>query len=141
MAAPITVKEAVNDAAMEIGIQQKPITVAIGSLDQDIAQMVALLSAVAAEVLEEQPYCDTLGDGFWLEAADGSTLRARPVADDDRILFDGRLAIDGLKFRFLKAKGLEFGEDMRDFTTKLNKRAGQANRRVLDLNADPGRVQ
>ena len=40
----------------------------------------------------------------------------RPTADDDIVLFDARLAIDGLKYRFLKAKGLEYGEEQRDFT-------------------------
>lgn len=137
----VTVKDAVNDAAMEIGITQRPITTAVGSLDQDIAQMTALLSAVAAEVMDEQPYTNSLGDGQWLVSADGQTMRDKPLMDDDLILFDARLAINGLKFRFLKAKGLEFGEDMRDFTTRLNKLGGRANGRVLDLNEDWGRQQ
>jgi hypothetical protein len=56
-----------------------------------------------------------------------------PSADTDQILFDGRLAVAGLKFRFLAAKGLEFGEPLRDFSTRLNKLAGRANKRLLDL--------
>lgn len=136
----ITVKDCISQASMEIGISQRPVTTAVGSLDQDISQMLALLSVVADEVLLEQPYCDTLGDGLWVVASD-ETWKSQPTADDDLIAFDGRLAINGLKYRFLKAKGLEFGEEMRDFLTRLNKLGARANARVLDLNHDWGRVQ
>jgi len=137
----ITVKDCVSQASMEIGISQRPVATAVGSNDQDINQMLALLSVVADEVLLEQPYCDTLGDGIWLYANDDVTARSLPTADDDLILFDARLAVDGLKYRFLKAKGLEFGEEMRDFLTRLNKLGARANARVLDLDNDMGRVQ
>jgi hypothetical protein len=141
MATPlITVSQAVSQAAMEIGIAQRPVSQAIGSLDQDIAQMVALLSAVADELLMEEPYRQALGDGYWLIGNDG-TPKQVPQADDDLILFDGRLAVNGLKFRFLQGKGLEFGEPHRDFTVRLNKVAAEANRRVLDLYVDEGRIQ
>jgi len=53
---------------------------------------------------------------------------------------DPRLAVDGLKYRFLKAKGLEYGEEQRDFIVRLNKIAGR-NAPVIDLNEDPGRIQ
>jgi hypothetical protein len=132
MAELITVKDCVSHASMELGIAQRPIQTAMQSDDQDIVQMVALLSAVADEVLLDQPYRDTLGDGLWIATADG-TPKPKPTADDDFILFNGRLAIDGLKFRFLKAKGLEYGEEMRDFTHRLNKLAGRVNGRVIDL--------
>jgi hypothetical protein len=137
----ITVKDCVSAASMEIGIVQKPVSAVIGSVDQDIAQMTALLAAVADELLLEEPYRVTLGDGVWL--VDGSTLEPLdvPKADTDLILFDPRLAINGLKYRFLKAKGLEFGEEMRDFTTRLNKLATRANARVLDLDDCEERVQ
>lgn len=143
MAQLITVKDAVSQASMEIGISQQPISQAMGSADEDIAQMVAILSAVADEVLDEPPYRDSLGDGNWiLVAADGSSA-SKPTADEDKILFDGRLAVNGLKWRFLASKGLEFGEYMRDFTVRLNKLGGRANRVVLDLynEADGGRMQ
>ena len=140
MARLVTVIEAVSQASMEIGITQKPVTSAIGSPDEDIAQMVALLSAVAEEVLAESPYEESLADGYWLRSVDG-TKRDSPQHDDDRILFAARLAINGLKFRFLKAKGLEFGEEMRDFTASQNRIAAKANARVLDLDQDEGRVQ
>ena len=136
----ITVKDCISQASMEIGIAQKPITTAVGTLDQDIAQMTALLSVVADETLLEQPYRDSLGDGVWLFAADG-TPKTKITADDDLIGFDARLAVDGLKYRFLKAKGLEFGEEMRDFLNRLNKLGARANARVLDLDLDMGRVQ
>lgn len=135
MTSLITVKKAVDQASREIGITQFPINSAIGSVDQDISQMTALLSAVADEVIGGEPYEETLGDGYWLLAADG-TKKDVPTADTDQILFDGRLAINGLKFRFLKAKGLEFGEEMRDFTNRMNHLAAKANGRVLDLDAD-----
>lgn len=136
----ITVREAVNQASMEVGIAQFPIGQAIGSQDQDIAQMTALLVAVADEVVLDQPYEQTLGDGYWLLGADG-TKKKLPTADTDTVLFDGRLAINGLKFRFLKAKGLEFGEELRDFTSRMNKLAAAANARVIDLNTDAGPIQ
>jgi hypothetical protein len=66
--------------------------------------------------------------------------KSRPTADDDIILFDARLTVSGLKYRFLKAKGLEYGEEQRDFIARLNKIAGR-NAPVLDLNYDTGRVQ
>jgi len=90
----ITVKDCISQASMEIGIAQKPITTAVGTLDQDIAQMLALLSVVADEVLLEQPYCDTLGDGIWLYANDDVIEKTLPTADDDLILFDARLAVN-----------------------------------------------
>ena len=136
----VTVKDCVSQASMEIGITQTPVATAVGARDQDIIQMVALLDAVAAEVLDEEPYKETLGDGIWVYSADGQP-KAKITADDDVIAFDRRLAINGLKFRFLKAKGLEFGEEMRDFTTRLNKLGGRANARVLDLDVEGGRVQ
>lgn len=136
----ITVKDAVNQASKEIGITQFDIGQAIGSQDQDIVQMTALLTAVADEVVISEPYEETLGDGYWLMSSDG-TMKKAPSSDTDLILFDGRLCINGIKFRFLKAKGLEFGEDLRDFATRMNKLAAKANAQVLDLNADAGPVQ
>jgi hypothetical protein len=137
MAKLLRVIDAVSQASQEIGITQRPVTQALGSADQDIAQMVALLSAVADEVLEEEPYEETLGDGNWiLTAATPRQMKDAPTADEDLICFDGRLAINGLKFRFLAAKGLEFGEQLRDFSTRLNKLASRANNQVLDLNVD-----
>lgn len=140
MPALLTVRECVGQAAMEIGIAQTYPQTVVGTLDQDVAQMLSLLYLVADEVMDEEPYKETLGDGVWVFDGDGSP-KPRITADDDRIAFDGRLAINGVKFRFLKAKGLEFGEEMRDFTTRLNKLGARANARVLDLDTDGGRVQ
>ena len=140
MPALLTVKDIVSQAAMEIGIAQRPSNQALGSSDEDIVQMTALLTAVADELLLEEPYQDLLGDGNWLISDDATAYRSRPAADTDRILFDGRLAIAGLKYRFLQAKGLEFGEQMRDFLTRMNKVAVRANQRVLDLDFDEGRA-
>ena len=140
MAGLISVKDCVSQASMEIGIAQRPVATVVGTLDQDIAQMLALLDVVASEVLMEQPYRDSLGDGIWVFSAD-EVPKDKVTADDDLIGFDRRLAIDGLKYRFLKAKGLEFGEEMRDFLSRLNKLGARANARVLDLDLDVGRVQ
>ena len=136
----LTVAQAVSDASMEIGITQIPITIVIGTGDQDVAQMGALLSAVAGELLLDPPYRDELGDGNWLCSNDGSIFKSRPTSDDDLILFDPRLVVDGLKYRFLKAKSLEYGEEQRDFITRQNKLAAR-NAPVIDLNSDTGRVQ
>lgn len=135
-----TIVDAVSDASLEIGLVQRPITNVIGTADQDIAQMTALLQNVADELLIDPPYRDLLGDGNWLIDSGGVVRKARPTEDTDIILFDPRLAVDGLKYRFLKAKGLEYGEEQRDFIARLNKIAGR-NAPVIDLNDDPGRIQ
>lgn len=144
MAQLISILQAVNEASMEIGISQSPSSQVLGSLDEDIVQMAALLNSVADELLLDEPYRDLLGDGNWLISEDGSTYKARctpgVAVDTDRILFDARLCVDGLKYRFLKAKGLEFGEEMRDFLNRLNKIAVRVNQRVLDLDQAEGRV-
>jgi len=134
-----TVKDIVTQASIELGIAQRAILTIVASDDQDVIQMMALLSAVADEVLLDEPYRYTLGDELWVLGSDGVS-KAKITSDDDVIQFDGRLAIDGLKFRFLKAKGLEFGEEARDFTNRLNKLATRVNGRVLDLDLDEGRV-
>jgi len=127
-----TVKEIVTQASMEVGITQIPINAVFGSRDQDVAQMGALLNAVADEVLLEEPYRITLGDDAWV-ASEAGDPKMFATVDSDLVLFDSRLAIDGLKYHYLQAKGLEFGEQFRAFTVRLNKLAGRANARVLDL--------
>ena len=140
MAGLLTVLDIVSQAAMEIGIAQNRVSTVTTTQDQDIVQMRSLLHAVAAEVLSEEPYLSTLGDQYWIEGSDGE-LKADFTADDDVVLFDGRLAIQGAKWCFLHGKGLEFGEAMRDFSSRINKLAARANARVLDLDTDWGRVQ
>jgi hypothetical protein len=136
----LTLTEVVSQAAMEIGISQQDGIPVMTSRDQDVTQMRSLLNAVAAEVLSEEPYLSTLGDQYWIADSDGFPKDSF-TADDDVILFDGRLAVQGVKWRFLQGKGLEFGEPMRDFTARLNKLAARANARVLDLDLDGSRVQ
>ena len=135
-----TVTEAVSTAAIEIGIAIKPVASAFASRDQDVIQMVALLNEVADEVLVSEPYKSTLSDGMWIADGDTGELKDRPTKDGDRILFDRRMAISGLKWRFLKAKGLEFAEVQRDFTTRMNVLACEANGKVIDIYADEGVV-
>lgn len=134
----ITVKDAVSQAALEIGIISKPVSSVVSSADGDIVQMLALMSSVADEVLLEEPYKTTLGDDAWV-ADSGGNPKGSPTTDTDIILFDSRLMINGLKYRFKKEKGLEYGDDLLDFTTRLNKLAGRVNARVLDLDLDEGR--
>jgi len=136
----LTVVDAVSDASLEIGIVQHPVTNVVGTGDQDIAQMAALMQNVADELLIDPPYRDQLGDGNWLIDAGQQVFKARPTQDTDIILFDPRLMVDGMKYRFLKAKGLEYGEEQRDFISRLNKLAGR-NAPVIDLNDDMGRIQ
>jgi hypothetical protein len=94
--------------------------------------MSALLNAVADEILLEDPYRTTIGDQAWAQDASGNPLIV-PTQDTDIVLFDRRLAINGVKYMFLAAKGLEFAEQLRAFTVRLNKIAGRVNARVLDL--------
>ena len=140
MAKLLTLLDIVSQAAMEIGISQARASAVVTTQDQDIAQMRALLHSVADEVLAEEPYVTTLGDQNWITDADGE-FKDEFTADNDVVQFDGRLAINGVKWRFLAAKTLEFGEAMRDFTTRMAKLAARANARVLDLDAEDGRVQ
>jgi hypothetical protein len=140
MAKLLTLLDIVSQAAMEIGITQQRVQSVVTSQDQDITQMQALLHSVAAEVLEEEPYVTTLGDQVWINDPVGNPL-GRFESDNDLVLFDGRLAIAGVKWRFLAAKSLEFGEPMRDFVARMAKLAARANARVLDLDTDGGRVQ
>jgi len=135
----ITVKDLVTQASQEIGITQGAISKAFGSKDQDIVQLTALISSVADEILLEEPYRITIGDDAWAADASGNP-KLFASSDSDTILFDARLAINGLKYQFLQAKGLEFGEQLRAFTTRMNKLAGRVNARVLDLNEDESRV-
>jgi len=139
MSRPLSVYDVVNSAERELGITQSDLQSVIGAPDHDVAQMVSLLSAVADEVLINEPYKESLGDGFWLRGVDGAT-KPSPTADSDVVLFDGRTAIEGLKFRFLKAKGLEYGEEMRSFADRMNRVAASTNARILDLDIDTGRV-
>lgn len=134
-----TLKEVVGQAQIEVGIAQVLPDTVVGSRDQDIAQMYSLLSAVADEVLLEDPYKVTLGDGVWCQSATGTPRPLGPTADSDVILFDGRLAVTGLKYRFRSAKGLEFAEDLRDFNTRMSKLA-VPTARILDLDADAERM-
>src|SRR5262245_5304731 len=134
----ISINTAVSQASMEIGIAQAPITNVLTSTDQDVIQMYALLSAVADELLLCDPYQTQLSDGVWLMDSLGNKKTAGFVGTD-LVLFDPRLVVDGLKFRFLKAKGLEFGEELRDFTNRLNKLATRINATVIDLYLDEGR--
>jgi hypothetical protein len=138
MPALLTVKDVVSQVAMEIGISQQPVSTVVASSDQDIAQMRSLLHAVADEVMTEEPYQTSLGDWGWLLSSTGEPLLGI-VSDSDVIQFDGRLAVSGLKWRFLQAKGLEFGESQRDFSIRMNKLAAKANARVLDLDIDGSR--
>ena len=140
MARLYTILQVVSDVSMELGTTQIPVVQALGSTDQDIAQITALMQNVADELLLDPPYRDALGDGNWIYDPGLLIRKARPTQDTDVVLFDPRLSISGLKYRFLKAKGLEYGEEQRDFIARLNKLAGR-NAPVLDLNVDAGRVQ
>jgi hypothetical protein len=138
MAKLVSVQDIVSMASMEIGITQKPVSRVFGSDDQDIVQMGALLNAVADEVLLDEPYKYTLGDDVWVTDATGQPKLFATV-DTDLVAFDARLAVNGLKYRFLQAKGLEFGEQLKDFVIRLNKLAGRVNARVLDLDVEESR--
>lgn len=140
MARLMTLREVIGRAQIEIGIALVSPSIVIGSKDQDVLQMAALLHGVADEVLDEMPYKVTLGDRLWCASNTNPPVSrpAGPQADTDLILFDGRLAVAGLKMRFRAAKGLEFGEDMRDFSTRLSKLALEWAP-VIDTYAEEGR--
>jgi hypothetical protein len=133
-----TARDIVSDCSMELGMSQQPVSTVTGTLDQDISQMMSLLSAVADEVMLEEPYRSYLGDEIWVTDVNGNP-KSRPDTDTDVILFDRRLAIDGLKYVYLQAKGLEFGEQLRSFVNRMNRLATRAAAIVVDLDCDEGR--
>jgi len=136
----MTVGRIVYQASLEIGITQvKTPSPVFGSNDQDVVQMGSLLNAVADEALLEEPYCYTLGDDCWVTDTAGNP-KLFPTLDTDIVLFDSRLAINGLKYRFLQAKGLEFAEQLRDYTVRMNKLAARVNAKVLDLDDNESRA-
>jgi hypothetical protein len=135
-----TILQLVSDVSLELGTSQIPVLHAVDSTDQDVVQMTALMQNVADELLLDPPYREALGDGNWLYDPGNLIRKARPTQDTDIVLFDPRLAVNGLKYRFLKAKGLEYGEEQRDFIVRLNKIAAR-NAPVIDLNEDLGRYQ
>ena len=129
-----TVKYIVSQAALEMGTSQTPASQVFGSADQDIVQLAALLNTVADEIMLEDPYRVTLGDHVWVSDLNGDP-KLYPTVDTDRVLFDSRLAINGLKYRFLQAKGYEFAEQLKDFVVRMNKLGRMTNGKVLDLDA------
>ena len=136
-----TLLKVVTQAAGEIGIVQRDVTTVVDSADQDIKHMQYLLNAVAMEVTEEEPYNNILADGQWIIDAETGERKDSFDSDEDLIAFDRRLAVNGIKWRFLASKGLEFGEQQRDFINRLNKIAARVNAKVLDLDLDWSRVQ
>ena len=104
MARLATIVDVVSDASLEVGITQIPLTIVVGSSDNDVAQLVALTQNVADELLIDPPYREQLADGNWLIDAGMVVRKARPTSDNDVVLFDARLMVNGLKYRFLKAK-------------------------------------
>ena len=127
----------VSQASMELGIAQKTIADVVNSKDQDIIQLRSLIQATADEILKDEPYKRTLGDGVFIQNAPVGTTpgtkKGAFTANTDIVLIDARLMINGLKFRFLKAKGLEFGEELRDFAVRMNKIARAVNGKIYDL--------
>ena len=56
------------------------------------------------------------------------------AADDDTGILDEDLVALGVKWRFLKAKGLDYGEEFRDYETRLyDARARDGAKPVLDI--------
>ena len=132
-----SVLSCINQASKEIGIS-RGLQSAVQSLDQNIIQMVALMNVVAGECLKSEPYRTTIGDGVWIIDAVAHTPKYAATQDSDLIVIDDRIMIDGLKYRFLKAKGFEYGEELRDFLEGLNKAAAAANAELVDLDIDGG---
>jgi hypothetical protein len=137
----LTVLQIINAALKEIGIIQASVKAATTSANKNVVQILALMQATADEMLLDQPYENTLGDGYWLVEPSTGQHYAYVQADTNLVLFDDRVFIDNLKARFLSANGLEYGESMRDYAMRLNKLAVRANRRVLDLDEGGGRIQ
>jgi hypothetical protein len=55
----------------------------------------------------------------WVQSADGTTQRTTFTADDDVALIDEDILTLGVKWRFLKAKGLDYSEEFRSYEEAL----------------------
>lgn len=76
---------------------------------------------------------------YWCTDASGSTSRAAWAADDDLARLDEELITLGVIWRFLKAKGLDYGEAFRTYEMEVERRlANDGGMRMLDLGGDSG---
>lgn len=55
----------------------------------------------------------------WATDSTGATGKSLVTADEDIFLLDDEILLSGLKWRWKKEKGLEFGEDMRSYESKV----------------------
>lgn len=70
----------------------------------------------------------------WCKNAAGSTEREAWAADTDLGILDEDLMALGLKWRFLKAKGLDYAEEFREYETRLyDARAQDGSKRRLEI--------
>ena len=58
----------------------------------------------------------------WVLDADGTTTKARFTLDTDTIKLDEDCFIMGLKWRFLRAKGLDYTQEQADYTLAVNQK-------------------
>ena len=76
---------------------------------------------------------------YWAKSA-GNTFKESLSADDDYHLFNDRLFIEGVKWRFLEAKGLPFGVPKLEYDRLLMQRKAAA-RPGRTLTLDSGRAR
>lgn len=73
----------------------------------------------------------------WCSSADETTTRSAWVADDDVGRLDEELMTLGVIWRFLKAKGFDYGEAFRAYEQEVqNRLANDGGSNILDLNGD-----
>ncbi len=73
----------------------------------------------------------------WCRDAAATTEREAWAADDDAGILDEDLMALGVKWRFLKAKGLDYAEEFRDYEARLyDARASDGGKPRLDVGAD-----
>lgn len=88
---------------------------------------------------ETAPAGDTCAFDFvdkrvWF-SPDGDTLKEFTDNDNDTFRLDGEVLRLGVRWRYLQAKGLEYGEDFRKYEDMLSNRAGNNTpAEVLNLN-------
>ena len=70
----------------------------------------------------------------WALAADGATFRSPWAADSDTFALDDQVFTDGIKWRFLAAKGMEYGAERADWKAALDRAFGRAaSNRTLSM--------
>lgn len=108
----------VEDTGLEVGLVLKTTNV-IASTDRDTKQFSRLAIETCKDLLARFPWRISIGDDPWVKKDDGTFVYE--LSDDtDTPMFDSRIIKDGVKWRYLSAKGLTYAEPFRFYEKRIN---------------------